>query len=96
MITIGERGYIYERDNEVLINPAYQSGLPAIDTNCAGDIFHGAFTYAFANGYDYYDALEFANITASLSTTRKGGRSSCPEKEEVEAILAKKQKQLIK
>ena len=86
-ITIGKRGYICAKDNEVLINPSYNSGLPAIDTNCAGDIFHGAFTYALANGYDYYHALDFANVTASLSTTKVGGRNSCPTLSEVNKIL---------
>ncbi|MBQ4583733.1 MAG: carbohydrate kinase family protein [Bacilli bacterium] len=86
-ITVGKRGYICAKDNEVLINSSYDSGLPAIDTNCAGDIFHGAFTYAIANGYDYYEALEFANVTASLSTTKTGGRNSCPNLSEVNKVM---------
>ena len=86
-ITIGDRGYICEQDGEVVNFPAYQSGMPAIDTNGAGDIFHGAFTHALANGYDYYDSLKFANITASLSTTKRGGRKSCPTLQDVEDIM---------
>ena len=89
-ITIGSRGYIAENGH----NEPYNSGLPAIDTNGAGDIFHGAFTHAIANGRDYYESLEFANITASLSTTKSGGRKSCPELSEVETI--EKQKKLKK
>lgn len=91
VITIGEHGYICEENGKVVIKPSYNSGLPAIDTNCAGDIFHGAFTYAMASGYDYHVALEFANVTASLSTTKHGGRKSCPKREEVEAALSKMQ-----
>ena len=87
VITIGKYGYICEKDNKVIIKPSYNSGLPVVDTNGAGDIFHGAFTYALSNGYDYYDALEFANVTASLSVSKQGGRDSCPELEEVESIL---------
>lgn len=83
VITVGKRGYICEKDNQVITKPAYDSGMKAIDTNAAGDIFHGAFTYAISNGYDYYESLEFANITASLSTTKVGGRKSIPELEEV-------------
>ncbi len=86
-ITVGKYGYICEKKNEVLLMPTYDSKLPAIDTNGAGDIFHGAFTYALANGNDYYSALEFANVTASLSTTRIGGKDSCPSLEEVDNII---------
>lgn len=86
-ITIGKRGYICEKDGIVLIKPSYVSGLPVVDTNCAGDIFHGAFTYAISSGYDYYQALEFANITSSLSVSKIGGRDSCPELFEVENAL---------
>lgn len=87
VITIGKRGYICEKDNQVIINSSYTSGLPVVDTNGAGDIFHGAFTYAISHGYDYYEALEFANVTASLSVSKIGGRDSCPELEEVELRL---------
>lgn len=86
-ITVGSKGYICEKDSEVTMFPAYDSGQKTIDTNGAGDIFHGAFTYAISNGYNYYDALEFANITASISTTRRGGRYSCPDLCEVKEAM---------
>lgn len=89
-ITVGSRGYVCEKENQVVTNPAYDSGMKVIDTNAAGDIFHGAFSYALSNGYDYYDSLEFANITASLSTTKKGGRKSIPKLEEVIKDKSKK------
>ena len=82
-ITVGDRGYICEKDGQVITNPAYDSGMKVVDTNAAGDIFHGAFTYALSNGYDYYESLEFANVTASLSTTMSGGRNSIPQLDNV-------------
>ena len=82
-ITVGERGYICEKDGEIVTIPPYKTELSAIDTNCAGDIFHGAFTHAIANGHDFHESLDFANITASISTTRTGGRTSCPSLTEV-------------
>ena len=95
-ITIGAKGYIYEEDGIILVKPAYQPEEKTIDTNCAGDIFHGAFTHAISNGYSYKDSLEFANITASISTTRRGGRTSVPELEEVEEIMKKGEKPYVK
>lgn len=91
-ITVGKKGYMCEKDSEVVTIPAYVPEAPTIDTNAAGDIFHGAFTYAIANGYDYHQSLEFANVTASLSTTKSGGRYSCPSLEEVESVLTKEKK----
>ena len=91
-ITVGERGYICKKDGILETYPAYDSGLKAIDTNGAGDIFHGAFTHAMANGYDYYSSLEFANVIASLSTTKVGGRDSIPSLEEIESKIKKQEK----
>ena len=91
-ITVGKNGYMCEKDSEVVTIPAYVPEAPTIDTNAAGDIFHGAFTYAIANGYDYHQSLEFANVTASLSTTKSGGRYSCPSLQEVEDVLVKEKK----
>ena len=95
-ITVGKKGYICEENSEVVNYYSYDSGLKAIDTNCAGDIFHGAFTHALANGYSYKDSLSFANITASLSTTKQGGRDSCPELNVVEDIMRQGGEKLVK
>lgn len=90
VITIGGKGQIIEKNGEVIVNPAYNPEKPIVDTNGAGDIFHGAFTFAIANGYEYYEALDFAGITASLSITKPGGRDSCPDLEEVTEVLKNK------
>lgn len=95
-ITIGKNGYICEKDDVVLIKPTFNSGEISIDTNCAGDIFHAGFTHALANGYDYYKALEFANITASISTTRTGGKDSCPSLEEINNFINREVKTYVK
>ncbi len=92
-ITVGERGYICRKNGEVVLVPAYRPKEPTIDTNGAGDIFHGAFTHALASGLDYYDSLEFAKITAAISTTAYGGRKSCPDLSVVQEIFMK-QKEL--
>lgn len=94
-ITIGSRGYICENGNDAIIHPTYKPEKPIIDTNGAGDIFHGAFTYALSKNHTYDESLEFASITATLSTTKTGGRNSCPELEEVKKILNKNTKKLI-
>ena len=86
VITLEDKGCFVYDDGYKLV-PTLK--MKAIDTTGAGDIFHGAFTYALSSGYDYYQSLEFANITASLSTTKSGGRKSIPDLEEVINVKAK-------
>jgi len=45
------------------------------DTSGAGDIFHGAFCWAYASGYEFTKALEFASGVATESCLHYGTRS---------------------
>lgn len=85
VITIGRNGCVFQNDQEEIeIMPAYLAAEPVVDTNGAGDIFHGAFAAAISWEFDLKDALLFANITASLSTFKKGSRGdSLPTLREV-------------
>lgn len=95
--TVGSKGYLYFDDNNNLINKEALSFGKVLDTTAAGDIFHGAFTYALANDYSYEQSLEFANTTSSLSVTKYGGRESIPSLDEVKSVYNKvpNQKKLI-
>ncbi len=62
--------------------------VEAIDTLGAGDVFHGAFTLALAEGRDVVVALRFAAAAAGLKCTRLGGSMAAPRRAEVEALLA--------
>ena len=56
----------------------------AVDSTGAGDIFHGAFVYCLANGFDIEKTMRFSNITGALSVEKIGSRLSIPELIEVE------------
>lgn len=58
--------------------------VKAVDSTGAGDIFHGAFVYSLANGYDLEKAMRFSNITGALSVLKIGSRMSIPEFADVE------------
>ena len=60
--------------------------VKAVDSTGAGDIFHGAFVYSLANGFDIEKALLFSNITGALSVKKIGSRLSIPKLEEVESV----------
>ncbi|MFL4999445.1 MAG: PfkB family carbohydrate kinase [Xanthobacteraceae bacterium] len=62
--------------------------VEAVDTLAAGDVFHGAFALALAEGRRGTDALRFAAAAAALKCTRFGGGSAAPTRAEVEALLA--------
>lgn len=84
IITLGEDGCAY-KDKELVIVPSFK--VKSVDTTGAGDIFHGAFTYAIANNWDLNKALKFSNIAGAMSATKIGGRNSIFELKEMEKVL---------
>jgi len=58
------------------------------DTLAAGDVFHGAFALALAEGRREAEALRFAAASAAIKCTRDGGGQGAPNRAEVEAFLA--------
>lgn len=60
----------------------------AVDTLGAGDVWHGAFALALAEGRDERAAVRFANVAAALKVQRPGGRRGVPTRTEVETTMA--------
>lgn len=81
IITLEEDGCLYESDGALKRMPSLK--MQAIDTTAAGDIFHGAFVYGIANGYNLEQTIRIATIAGALSVTKIGGRYSVPTLEEV-------------
>jgi sulfofructose kinase len=61
--------------------------VEAVDTLGAGDIFHGAFALAIAEGMELRQALRFASAAAALKCTRYGGAFAAPQRADVERLL---------
>lgn len=61
--------------------------VEVVDTLAAGDIFHGAFALALAQGMDEPAALRFANAAAAIKCTRPGGGLGAPRLDEVLTFL---------
>jgi len=81
IITFEEKGALYIEDNKVKLIPSIVR--KAHDTTGAGDIFHGAFTYAVANNMELKKAIMISNIAGALSVEKVGGRYSIPTLSEV-------------
>lgn len=86
VITCGEDGVLAFTDDEVLHQPALPVE-PVVDTTGAGDVFHGAFAYGLALGYDLARNLRFASAVAALSCRGLGGRGALPTLAEAENLL---------
>lgn len=80
IITLEDKGCFVYDDGYKLV-PTLK--MKAVDTTGAGDIFHGAFTYAVANQFDMIKTLRIANISGALSVTKMGGQYSIPTLDEV-------------
>ncbi len=65
--------------------PAF--AITAVDTLGAGDVFHGGFALALAEGADIATALRFAAAAAALKCSRLGGSMGAPRRSEVEDFL---------
>lgn len=81
VVTLESKGCLYRDSGIIKIMPSLE--VKPVDSTGAGDIFHGAFTYAIANQYSYEDSLKIACIAGAISVTRLGSRRSMPEKEEM-------------
>ena len=88
IITLEEKGCLYSVNNEIKIMPGLK--VQAADTTGAGDIFHGAFTYAISRGYDIEKCVRLSNITAGLSVQKIGARLSIPSLTEVTSYYNEK------
>ena len=81
IITQGVKGGLIWEDGKEVRYPAYP--VKAIDSNGAGDTFHGAFVAARIKGMSVYEAACFASATSALKCTRFGAQEGIPGFQEV-------------
>ena len=58
-----------------------------VDTTGCGDVFHGAYAAALAQGEDLPRRIALASATAALKATRRGGQAGIPFRQAVEQFL---------
>lgn len=85
VITLGEKGLLYEEDGVLKRLPAYP--VTAVDTTGAGDIFHGAFAYGLYRKLPFVENLKQSSAAAAISVQTLGGQISIPELKTVEQFL---------
>ncbi len=80
VITRGVKGGIIYDGNEIKSYPSFK--VDAIDSNGAGDVFHGAFAFSVTMGYNYYDSCVFSSAVSALKCTKLGARDGVPSFDE--------------
>ncbi len=72
-------------NGECVSYPAFS--VKAVDTNGAGDVFHGAFAFAITKNMSYYDAAVFSSAVSALKCTKYGARAAVPTYDETIKFL---------
>ena len=62
--------------------------VPVVDTNGAGDVFHGAVAFGELRGWPFDRTLTFANAVAAMKCRVLGGRRGIPRLPEVAVLLS--------
>jgi len=84
-VTLGRRGVLALVGGEASMIAG--RAVKAVDTTGAGDCFVGALAAQLAGGAVICDALNYANVAASISVQRMGAAPSMPTAAEMAAIL---------
>ena len=85
VITDGKNGGVLYQGEKIIRYPAFP--VKAVDSNGAGDTFHGAFAAAVVKGFSYLSCCIFASMTSALKCMGFGARESIPGYDSVIAAL---------
>ena len=94
VVTRGEQGAWYRAVGavggaaDVAHQPAFR--VPVVDTTGCGDVFHGAYAAALAQGLAPAARVRLASAAAALKATRRGAQAGSPTRGEVTAFLAER------
>ena len=84
-VTLGERGVTWVDGDEIRHLDGF--AVEVVDTTGAGDVFHGAFALALAEGASEIAGFRFASATAAVKCSRPGARAGIPDRASVEEFL---------
>lgn len=78
IVTLGDKGCrgIYK---DTVIDQEAFTDIEVIDTNGAGDVFHGAFIYGMVQEWEPQYIARFASAVSAIKCTRQGGRAGIPD-----------------
>jgi sulfofructose kinase len=86
--TLGAEGAVGLEAGRLVRAPGF--AVPVVDTNGAGDVFHGACAAGELRGWPLEWTLTFASAVAAMKCRALGGRRGIPRAPEVAAFLAER------
>ena len=86
-VTLADNGALGLVDGCFVHAPGF-SVSPVVDTNGAGDVFHGACAVGELRGWPLDWTLTFANAVAAMKCRKLGGRAGIPTMTEARAFIA--------
>lgn len=85
VVTDGRNGGYYFEDGKVYHYDSVK--VDAVDTNGAGDTFHGAFLVAYCDGKSIKECCEYASVVAGYKVTHKGARTYPLSREIIDGLI---------
>jgi sulfofructose kinase len=85
-VTLGGEGSLWLRDGRLIRVPAFP--VQVRNTNGSGDVFHGAYALALAEGSDPQRAAAFATAASGLKCEDPRGWDGMPSRNAVDRLLA--------
>jgi sulfofructose kinase len=92
-VTLGERGFRWREGAREHRIPAFP--VAVADTTGAGDVFHGAYALALAEGRSARDVALFASAAAAIKCTRGQGWGGLPDRPAVDAMLKEERRAAV-
>ena len=89
LVTLGSEGSAAFTKEETVYRHAFS--VTAVDTTAAGDTLTGYFVAGLMEGRSLRACMKRASMASAISVTRPGAAPSIPQKDEVEAELAKRE-----
>lgn len=86
LVTLGDKGCRGVYKDTVIDQKAFTE-IDVVDTNGAGDVFHGAFIYGMLQGWKPEYIARFASAVSAIKCTRQGGRAGIPDAETTRKFL---------
>lgn len=86
-VTAGPAGCWWTEAGDPKVHFQTTMQVKAVDTLAAGDIFHGTFALAMAEGMESRAAIRLSSVAAALKCTVFGGRAGAPTREETEEAM---------
>ena len=87
VVTLGSGGCLGVTGEGAFRISGYRKKDFIVDTNGAGDVFHGGYIYGLLQGWDDRECAEYANAAAFLKCSKPGGRAGIPRVKDVLALL---------